>query len=166
MPDADGWASAEWIWATGERERVKARIVDGELRELHVLDTGRPVTGTRLRALPWGSLELALQASVALKGTPRAGKVYERTGHAFAGTLAAAAVSLQPVPLKKPERGYGDEFYKGVAATYRRALIDNRRPVVAVAEQANVPRSTAGRWVKEARRRNLLGKTKPGKAGA
>lgn len=65
------------------------------------------------------------------------------------------------------QRGYPDDFYDRVADVYRDSFRGNsRRPVVDVANEAGVPRSTAARWVKEARRRGLLGPAPaPGKKG-
>jgi hypothetical protein len=81
---------------------------------------------------------------------------------------SGGGVHKAPAPKLSPPRGrgYGDEFYERVATAYRDALRRGERPVEALRLQANVPRSTAARWVKEARRRGLLGEAPaPGKAG-
>lgn len=72
-------------------------------------------------------------------------------------------VITEPAPLTAPgSRGYPDDFYRRVAAAYYGVLL---RPVVAVAAEAGVPRSTAARWVKEARRRGFIEPAPaPGKA--
>lgn len=50
-------------------------------------------------------------------------------------------------------RGYGDTFYKAIAAEYRAT---ERRPGRHIAEMNDVPLSTAYRWIKEARQRGFL----------
>jgi hypothetical protein len=146
-PDADGWIDLERVWHPQglEREHIRVRVVPDEtgrlgLRELHFLDIGEPITAKRLRALRLGALELMVTMPVESSGASK---------------------------LKPPAgRGYPDEFYERVAAAYRVAAARTGRPVRAIAAEAGVPRSTAARWVKEARRRGKLGAAPAvGKAG-
>ena len=62
-----------------------------------------------------------------------------------------------------PGRGLQDEFYRTIAKNYE-ALVaeDEKHPVKALSEIHHVTISAASRWVKEARRRDLL----PGKVSA
>jgi len=148
VADAEGWMDVEGIdMLTGAKERARLRVQpdqDGrlEIRELHLLDVGQAITPGRLRSLNIG----------------------------FLGQMIAASALLTDQTAKPPklspsgQRGYGDDFYKAVAANYQAAIVGRRRPVLAIAESAGVPRSTAARWVKEARRRGFLGETSPGKA--
>jgi hypothetical protein len=145
------------------------------VHELYFRDNGEPVTAPRLRAVRLGAIEVMAN----LPGERDA--IHERYDLPLVGPLgsadffkvfpsrpisAAELRALQTPPLTPPTgRGYPDEFYANVASTYRAALRRQERPVVAIAESAGVPRSTAGRWVKEARRRGLLGEAQPGKAG-
>ncbi len=72
---------------------------------------------------------------------------------------------------RRRRRQHGDEHYRKVAEVYREARARGRRdPTNAVYEWAtkakvNCARSTAGRWVMEARERGFLGKARPGAAG-
>jgi hypothetical protein len=66
--------------------------------------------------------------------------------------------SLQALrELGATRRGLGDEFYKLVAQTYRALVAAGEpHPVKALAEMQPVDISTASRWIKEARRRDLI----------
>lgn len=63
------------------------------------------------------------------------------------------------VPPAKP---YGDDFYRAVAETYRRLAPWHRSPANLIAEDNNVPVTTAHRWIKVARDREFL---EPGRRG-
>jgi len=139
-PDADGWTEVEGYPLTGAaQERLRVRVVDGDIRELHVRDNGEPITGTRLRALQPGTIALMVETLGAFGEQPKA-----------------------PWPTSPPERGHGDDHYERVAATYRRAIAEGHPPVAQLVAEARVPRSTAARWVKEARRRGMLKPTRQG----
>jgi len=120
-----------------------------EVRELHFLDNGERITPQRLRALTIGTIAQMVEAGAMLSNE-------------------ATKRPQRRQPLKPPPgRGYPDGFYERVADAYRNALWRGDRPVSAVASEANVPRSTAARWVKESRRRGKLGAAPArGKAGA
>jgi len=161
LPDADGWMdverhpSGQVKHGSGRAvERARVRVLPDargrlEVRELHLLDLGQPITAERLRAFNLGTIGqmIAMQAIVAEQS----------------GAKPARSRSLKP----PASRGYSNDFYERVADSYRSALlVTGRRPVVAIANEAGVPRSTAARWVKEARHRGLLGAAPaPGKAG-
>jgi hypothetical protein len=153
-PDDDGWVEVEGTdMSSGRREHARVRVQPDDagrlaIRELHLLDVGEPITAQRLRTFTLGTVGQMIDAAAIVR---------EQTGE-------------QPRrrrPLKPPAgRGYPDEFYEHVAARYRAAqAMQGVRPVMAIAKEAGVPRSTAARWVKEARRREKLGKTKRGRAG-
>lgn len=180
---AGGWVALDL--AGGEQLVVAVRPdATGRFRvhQLHVRDNGEPVSVVRLRALRLSAIEgllnlpaehAAIQArlneppaidlAAALRqfAAPKAGRVYEKSG-----TASSRRVGSGHAP-SRPSRGYDDSFYEHVADVYRSAL---RRadvaPVMAVASNWNVPRSTAARWVKEARRRGTLGPAPaPGQKG-
>ena len=140
---------------------------------MHLLDTGGPVTAERLRGVTLAGFERMLNVAAVREALTAA---LDRPASLDAEAAAAAfqpvtrAIESAPIvireqgePLRAPgSRGYPDDFYRRVAASYNRA---SRRPVVAVATEAGVPRTTAARWVKEARRRGLLDAASgPGKA--
>jgi hypothetical protein len=138
------------------------------VRELYVRDTGQPITADRLRAIRVGAIEAMLsipeyQTAIGSRYNLRDRIDLEREAKKYATTYGAPPRQ----PLKSPSgRGYPDEFYERVAAAYRGALARRARPVASIAVEAGVPRSTAARWVKEARGRGLLGRAPAkGKAG-
>jgi hypothetical protein len=175
--------------------RVEAEE-DGRLRlhELHLFPTDGPVTVDRLRGIRVSGIEQLLnlpderEAILARidesKGRRfeveierflagfRYPRVYEPDLSASATVTALAPTvtigePVAPPRLKPPAgRGYPDEFYERVAGAYRDAIRQGSRPIVTIANEAGVPRSTAARWVKEARRRDKLEDAPaPGKAG-
>jgi hypothetical protein len=187
-----GWATIEQHrrGADGRIERfraehflVRVKLDDAgrfRINELHLFPTDEPVTAERLRAVRVSALEQLLNLPEeralieARLGETRRGRILELDIDTFIGQFSlpqprvvaetpAAITSGLSVPAG---RGYPDDFYERVADAYRAAFRRGVRPVNAIATEANVPRSTAGRWVKEARRRGLLGQAPaPGKAG-
>jgi Family of unknown function (DUF6214) len=68
---------------------------------------------------------------------------------------------------RRPRRGspFTEENLRQVADLYRAALERGDPPTQTVADELNVPRSTAARWVGKARDRNLLGPALRGRGG-
>jgi hypothetical protein len=59
--------------------------------------------------------------------------------------------------VDRPGRGWSDESYKVVAASYAAIIAEGEpHPVKALAEMHHVSISAASRWIKEARRRGLI----------
>ena len=82
-----------------------------------------------------------------------------------AAELADEAVEFRQ-PLAKPgRRPYPPGFYQRVAEAYRAAQREGVGPGPFIAAEAGVPRTTAGYWVREARRRGYLGPATHGKTG-
>jgi hypothetical protein len=182
-----GWATVTQHPPAGEspKEHVLVRVVPDDadryrIHELHVLDAGEPVTADRLRAVRVSAIEqlLNLPEERALIQAQLDDPSDENLSFFLPGFLkrfsalrlrgSEAARTSPGTELSPPSgRGYPDDFYERVANAYRNALRRGLRPVAAIAAEANVPRSTAARWVKEARRRpGLLGPAPaPGKAG-
>jgi hypothetical protein len=75
------------------------------------------------------------------------------------------SVESEPAPVDRKLGGPTDEMLHSVAVAYRVAHAFDQPPTDAVAEQFGLPRSTAGRWVSEARRAGLLGDALGTKAG-
>lgn len=63
----------------------------------------------------------------------------------------------------KLEGESADDFYWRVAEFYRNALVSSGEPVKNLAKAADVPRTTATRWVFEARKRGYLSPTTKGR---
>ncbi len=57
-----------------------------------------------------------------------------------------------------------DAFYKRVASFYKVMMERGGKPTSAIAESAGVTKTTAARWVREARQRNLLPPTTKGRS--
>ena len=71
---------------------------------------------------------------------------------------------LEPFTTERPPGGWGDDHYQRVADAYRNA---KQAPTQAIADRWNVSRAAASKWIKEARKRRLLGyPTRIGVAGA
>ncbi|MGH2934980.1 MAG: hypothetical protein ACRDL2_10775 [Gaiellaceae bacterium] len=74
---------------------------------------------------------------------------------------------LAPLVLERPAGRYlSDAFYARVAETYKTAVERGEKPRSAIAAAASVSSEVAGRWVREARKRELLPATEPGKVRA
>ena len=190
---AGGWVLVEDN--TGTSQRVLVRMEDEgdryRIRELHLLDPGDAITNERLRSVPVSGVEqllnlpeerAAIEATLGKKApfdTEAALRHFKELAEPKPPTQTLAigkvpsssvlrGVSLESAAtLERPSRGHDDAFYEQVAAKYRAAMRRSpARPVAAIQAEAKVPRSTAARWVKEARRRGLLGAAPaPGKVG-
>jgi hypothetical protein len=57
-----------------------------------------------------------------------------------------------------------DSFYRRVANFYKATMETGGKPTTAIAESAGVPKTTAARWVREARQRNFLPPTTKGRS--
>jgi hypothetical protein len=149
----DDWYA--WVDPTdGTRDAaVRVRVGKGDDGRLHLVDLhveGR-VSAELLRAVPVGRIEATANAQLhptAPEAPPRA------RGAAIPVRFRTNAV-----------RGYPDAFYDAVASAYRHLATASHRPVVELAAANGVPVTTAQRWIKEARRRELLAPGRPGKAG-
>ena len=72
-----------------------------------------------------------------------------------------------PVLSERARTGGGpsEEDLRIIAMVYQVAYATGTPPTKAVMLRAGVPRSTAGRWIRMARERGLLGPATPRKAG-
>src|SRR6478735_6281918 len=143
-----------YAWSDGVPDgaelRVHATVADDGRYHLDAIGYEGPVSASLLRTIPVGRIEAAVNALA-------------RHGAEGAGSRAEARV---PPKLREHSvPGYPDEFYEAIARAYRLLAADSTRPVVDIAEANGVPVTTAQRWVKEARRRDLLPPGRRGKAG-
>jgi hypothetical protein len=67
--------------------------------------------------------------------------------------------------LTRPDGAAPEEFYPRVAAAYAEYAPQTRAPAKEIATEADVPVTTAHRWIREARRRGFLSPARKGKAG-
>ena len=134
----------------GAELRVHASVADDGRYHLDAIGYEGPVSATLLRTIPVGRIEAAVNALA-------------RHGHEPHRDRAEARVPEQLREHAVP--GYPDEFYEVIARAYRVLAADSSRPIVELAEANEVPLTTAQRWVKEARRRELLPPGRRGKSG-
>jgi len=133
-------------------EVVCGRPVCRELR-LVAREGGPPVTSRDLRAIPIGRL-------IAHAAAANAGTITALPDGSRAWEPRSGVVTVERDDVEAPRRGRGlpapaDQLYRTVARVYRDAA-PSGRPVKAVEQHGNVSRSTAKRWIAEARRRGLL----------
>ncbi|SNR82354.1 hypothetical protein SAMN04488107_0062 [Geodermatophilus saharensis] len=138
-----------------------------QIYELH-LATHRDRTSWNsplLRTLPFGRMVAAINRdSVRDQLRPLLMPANTIETHGFsprtAWTLPPASPPTMPAPelkLEVPEdRRKPDEFYARVADAYLAQATISNRPAHDLAEANDVPKSTAHRWLKEARSRGLL----------
>jgi hypothetical protein len=120
-----------------------------------------------LRAVPLKRILLAVTASESLRAAleSRLDQIVPEVGTPeFQGSFTSWVQAEPPLTLERPKgRALPDEFFAKVAETYRAATIRGWPPRTAVAEAAGVSTDVAGRWVREARKRQYLPATKQGK---
>ena len=133
------------------------------------------LTPENLRAIPLRRILLAVGASEGLRAdlAARLSEPVENPGtkeflESFEGWMHDEPSSEPPpLELKRPAgRNLDDAFYGRVAATYRSAVQQGLRPRPAISRAAGVSGDVAGRWIREARRREYLPPTKPGRVTA
>jgi hypothetical protein len=142
----DDWF--EWQHDANHSVRVRlGQADDGRLHvaAIHIDGNDLPISANTLRAVPLGRIEAHANA--------------HRTGDRHED----AAIPDDLFTLEG--RGRSDDFYAHVAAVYRHLVGQTKQPVQSIAEANNVPKTTAHRWIKEARNRGLLPPGRPGKAG-
>lgn len=131
--------------------------------ELHAPEDGSIVTEV-LRAVPVGRLVHLGTTSQLLRCTELTGggvKIEPADAEEqrqFYQRYSRARRARQGTPLT-------DDTLAQVATVYRAAASRTNRPTETVAETMNVARSTAARWVANARERGLLGPAIRGRAG-
>lgn len=149
-PHDDGWY--EWVDDPPLALPVFVRLAEHDDGRLHAvaLHVEGPLSAEALRSIPVGRIEALANALL----------------HPHAGHRGWRADARLPEPLLTTSaRRRPDEFYEAVASTYRHLAAVTHQPVLDLAEANEVPRTTAHRWVKEARRRGLLAPGRAGKAG-
>lgn len=156
------------------------RLDDGSLAP-----AGPPITGDLLRRLPLRRLMVRAVQAIALDAEPRQlpGGVKETLvalrqigqtpsidpegtyllpARTRAGGTSAVKRGFAPRPPLQRGKRLDSIWLQRAANTYRDALQDGVSPTKAVFETYPISRSTAGRWISEARKRGLLGDA-PGK---
>jgi hypothetical protein len=125
-----------------------------------------PVTAENIRAIPLRRILVAVAASEALQArlAARLGEKVPEVGSIdFHKSLSGFVLPELPPLVRPAGRNLSDEFYAAVADRYRDAAARALNPRTAIAEAAGVSTDVAGRWVREARKRDLLPPTRTGK---
>jgi hypothetical protein len=144
--DDDDWF--EWLHDANHSVRVRlGQADDGRLHVSAIQIEGNdlPISASTLRAVPLGRIEAHANAS------------QHGDSHDDA-TIPDELFTLDG-------RGRSDDFYAHVAAIYRHLVANTKQPVASLAEANRVPKTTAHRWIKEARARGHLPPGRAGKAG-
>ena len=143
----------EWFeWVDDDRLDVFVRLGEATDGRLHVvaLHVEGVLSAELLRLIPIGRIEALANALL----------------HPLSLDVGWRQVARLPDELLfADERHRPDAFYATVASTYRHLVSATHKPVVELADANDVPRTTAHRWVKEARRRGMLPPGRPGKSG-
>jgi hypothetical protein len=134
-------------------------VVDGEAvcaaARFVQRDGGPPITPRAIRRVPLAQYVRAAAGAAAVSATDLTHIGHDdETGAAF-------------IAIRGGYRHlYTDQFLREVAKVYREALAaGSAAPRKAVQEWQGVSTQTAARWIAEARKRGILGPTRPGKAG-
>jgi hypothetical protein len=128
------------------------------------------ITPEGLRLVPLRRILLAIGADPVLR--TRLAARYEEPIPAvgsieFLGSFNGYVRAECALQLERPRGRYlSHEFYASVAETYRGAVERGLKPRKAIADAAGVSNEVAGKWVREARKRDLLPPTAPGKVSA
>jgi hypothetical protein len=157
-----GWVTAYWRRGVGSRERV-ARVrfeplTNGWQRPKDVF-----VSASVLDDVPLRKIELAVNATDVVTETLE--KWRDKPSPVdFGSAVQSALRSYSRMRLKRPSgRKLDDDFYRGVAFSYRDAVRRGLNPAKTLAADANKPVSTVNRWIGEARERGHLPRTEPGR---
>jgi hypothetical protein len=152
QPLNDDWY--EWVDESHHSVRVKlGQADDGRLHVSAIQIEGNdlPISALTLRGVPVGRIEAHANAHLLPDQLPVEPQPMDAT--------------ITPELFTLEDRSRPDDFYAEVAAIYRNLVSHTKQPVVHIALANNVPKSTAHRWVKEARNRGHLPPGRPGKAG-
>lgn len=114
------------------------------------LRSDSPIEPEQLKAFPWKKMLKTVVDRVSNVGEIRDDGTYR-----FYPAEQPERSAMSPGPRR---RVLDDDHYREVADVYRQALADDDpQPVNRVKEELHSARSTAGRWVGEARKRGFLG---------
>jgi hypothetical protein len=118
-----------------------------------------------LRQIPFLRIQRAVQANEGVK-KELAKRLGEAAEPGFRNAYGVAERG-KPLTISRPKgRNLSDGFYASVAIAYKHAVGSGENPRQAIAEAAGVAADTAGRWIYEARKRQFIPKTTPGKVNA
>lgn len=166
------------LWEEAAPVTARGRVhlsADGRIAFTEVTVVGRegaPVGSDEIRMVPITSMLTAANGVfrdgilrvLAVRGDDAAQALLE----ARPRVKAKAAPKRRPVMrFDVPEGAKPDSFYASIASAYRWLVTEegSRRPARDLADANGVPSTTAHRWIREARRRGILGPGVRGRAG-
>jgi hypothetical protein len=164
-----GWLEAVELGSDGDLESVIALRLKQDAEGVWQPEGTfylLPVTPERIRSIPLRRILIAVAASEALRSGLAARQdedVPEPGSDDFHRALGGFIHPELPRLERPATRNLPDEFYAAVADRYRDAAARGLNPRRAIADAADVSTDVAGRWVREARKRDLLPPTKTGK---
>lgn len=177
-----GWVA--WLTDDGRLPPVlvRFRMVDGGrlvIAALHLVDEGEAITSSRLRTLPLGRIESAVNSGAYLRrdvmetidypeddALPDLLEQVDRFHQGLSDPSPANDdAELAERPLRRPGDTDSYAYYEEVATQYRLRAARSRKPAALLAEEAGVPVGTVHRWVRDARRLGFLPSGVRGKVG-
>lgn len=168
--DPDGWMSAPIPQGT-VHVRVRRRA-DGRLVITDLYLNATEITSAVLRDISMARLDAAVNMAQirALTGDEPAADAPEPTlaelrSRAPVWTKKKAKPPRRRKPLTRPDGTDPAVFYRQVAEAYQEYVVHTRAPATRIAQEADVPVTTAHRWIREARRRGFLPPARKGRAG-
>lgn len=125
--------------------------------EVAQADDGPPVTADVLRVLPLNRIMVLAVEDL----------LFDVEVAKAAAEGKTDTTKMTPLSWVAPDPGSGptDDNIKVVSIAYRIAYACGVPPTKYVEERMGLSRATAGRWIKAARDRGLLGQTDPGRKG-
>lgn len=111
----------------------------------------------------WDQIRKEWTASAGMRGQ---GTILSASASGSVRSRISGTATARLIFGHRGERESADAFYRRVADFYTRAVNESGKPTQALAESADVPRSTAARWVSQARKRGFLAPTSKGRSRA
>lgn len=167
---SDGWISSRQVTADdadddtsfGVHVRVR-RDEDGRLIITDVYVHSSEITNEILRSLSIPRMQASLSANkyVRVPASADEDEDYELTLHKLrqrtrGETRPSDDSERQREALQRPDGTGPEAFYELVSQAYLEYAAESKAPARGIAEEAQVPTTTAHRWVREARRRGYL----------
>lgn len=163
----DGWVSLPGPGGSaGLHVRVRAGD-DGRVVITDLFVHGDQITADVLRSLSVPRLEALLNASPppAARAADDDLTVRRLRGRARNAAEPTLGRHGPRATLTRPDGQDPEVFYRLVAEVYTEHATTSSAPAKAIANEADVPVTTAHRWVREARRRGFLPPGRKGRAG-
>jgi hypothetical protein len=170
-----GWVKAFWRREAGDENVVFVRFRPPANKRqrwtpiaMAASKDSRPpwLSSDLIADVPWHRIDVAVTTSDVYRGWLNDG-INEKQPSDLDAAFQRHYREAPRVKLARPPRGnLDDAFYRQVAHAYRRAVVEGRPPLKAIAEDSNISRGTVARWVATARERRFLPRGSKGKVTA